>query len=62
MGYGACGDNVSQDQKHATGGEFANGFIAAEYAPGSEIDLTVTITAHHKGYFKFFLCDKAEES
>jgi len=32
------------------------------YAPGSVLDIAVTITAHHRGHFEFRMCDSAKLS
>lgn len=36
---------------------YGEGVIVESYVPGSEIQIQVRITANHKGYFKFHLCD-----
>ena len=51
-GHGACGDKAGEEPPaHETAGRFANGFVAARYRSASTVRITVTITAHHKGYF-----------
>ena len=54
---GLCGDPYQGPLEHEAGGQFATGTIAAEYTSGSAIDVTVQITANHKGWFEFRLCD-----
>lgn len=38
------------------GGKYANGIIVRTYQPGQVINVTVQLTANHKGYFEFKLC------
>ena len=40
----------------APGGRFANGLITRQYKPGQDIVVKVDVTANHKGYFTFKLC------
>lgn len=61
-GFGVCGDRIGSPQSHADDGKYARDFIAATYRPGEEIDITVTITAHHKGYFQFRLCEAGQSN
>lgn len=57
---GLCGDAPSDDF-HLQGGKFYNGGeIQATYTPGGVIDIELGITAHHNGFFEFFLCDKSD--
>jgi len=65
-GHGLCGDQLQAGEAetsgaHFEGGAYANGFIAATYASGASVDLTVAITAHHKGFFEFRLCDQPHD-
>jgi len=55
---GICGDawDASPREHEAPGGRFANGLIVRTYQPGEEIQVTVKVTANHKGYFTFRLC------
>jgi hypothetical protein len=53
-----CGDAFDQDPRdHEPGGKFASGIISKTYEQGQKIDITVTITANHFGYFEFRLCE-----
>jgi len=61
---GVCGDGYGQRQRHAYGGKYANGIIVKTYKQGATIDITVTLTASHLGYFEFRIADfsgKAEQ-
>jgi len=52
-----CGDGFNSKEKpHETGGTYAKGVIVKTYKEGSIIDVEVTITANHKGYFEFRVC------
>eukprot|EP00121_Abeoforma_whisleri_P010829 Awhi_evm1s9984 len=61
-GHGLCGDNINEEQRHMSGGIFGNGIITAQYVVGQTIDIEIVVTAHHKGYFQFRLCDLPEGS
>ncbi|KAF0716799.1 Aste57867_2659 [Aphanomyces stellatus] len=63
--HGICGDPYSQQapRPHETGGgvyalfpKYGSKVIGGCFAPGQTMDLTVEITANHKGYFEFALC------
>ncbi len=52
-----CGDNFfAKNKPHETGGTFAKGVIVKTYTMGSTIDVEITITANHQGYFQFKVC------
>ncbi|KAH9495247.1 hypothetical protein Btru_016172 [Bulinus truncatus] len=53
---GVCGDPHHAKREHEAGGKYANGIIAREYKQGDVIDITVHITANHKGFFEFRIC------
>merc|ERR1711892_1583923 len=55
---GVCGDawDASPREHEAPGGKFANGIITRELRPGQDFEVTVLVTANHKGYFVFKLC------
>ncbi|XP_059162986.1 uncharacterized protein LOC131946310 [Physella acuta] len=53
---GVCGDAHHGKREHEAGGKYANGIIAREYKQGDVIDVTVHITANHKGFFEFRIC------
>lgn len=60
QGYkcGICGDpyDESQPRKHEIGGPYYKGYLVANYTTEQVIDVTVQITANHKGFFQFKLC------
>ena len=41
---------------HEVPGKYANGIIVETYEAEQEVQVTVQITANHKGYFEFKLC------
>lgn len=55
---GLCGDPYDQQQprQNEAGGKYATGIISAHYTVGQVIDITVDVTANHKGWFEFRLC------
>ncbi|XP_052081951.1 uncharacterized protein LOC127719748 [Mytilus californianus] len=55
---GICGDPYDQTQprENEAGGKYATGIISAQYTVGQVIDISVEITANHKGWFEFRLC------
>ncbi|KNC81691.1 hypothetical protein SARC_06001 [Sphaeroforma arctica JP610] len=53
--HGLCGDKWDADQKWNVPGP-----IQATYQEGESIDLEVTVTAHHLGWFDFQLCDSPD--
>ncbi|CAL1532026.1 unnamed protein product [Lymnaea stagnalis] len=53
---GVCGDPHHSKREHEAGGKYANGIITREYKQGDVIDVTVHITANHKGFFEFRIC------
>ncbi|GFS09714.1 cell wall integrity and stress response component 4-like [Elysia marginata] len=59
---GVCGDAVEGPRDHETGGLFATGIIAKDYREGEEINIRVTVTANHQGWFYFHLCDREDAS
>jgi hypothetical protein len=62
--HGLCGDNPGES-KYLTGGSIygnpAGGNVQATYTSGQSIDINVIITAHHMGWWQFYLCDKGDE-
>eukprot|EP00121_Abeoforma_whisleri_P014549 Awhi_evm1s13415 len=61
-GHSVCGDHVGGPFDHMDGGKYANGIIAQTYKESDTIDISLVITAHHKGWVYFNLCDLAEGS
>nr|KAG5707276.1 hypothetical protein BaRGS_000050 [Batillaria attramentaria] len=61
---GVCGDpwNEPPPRANEAGGRYGNGIITRTYAPGEEINVRVVITANHKGWFEFRLCDHNDPS
>ncbi|CAG5124618.1 unnamed protein product [Candidula unifasciata] len=58
---GVCGDPHHHTTKdHEVGGKYANGIISRQYTQGDVIEVTVHITANHKGYFEFRICPVAD--
>jgi chitinase len=62
QGHGLCGDDGPRGL-FTTGAGFEGGAFdtapQVTYAVGSTIDIDVTVTAHHLGWFEFRLCDDA---
>jgi len=56
---GLCGDNFADPtpRRNELGGTFGQGVIVQGYKAGSVIDVTVRLTANHKGYFYFRICN-----
>lgn len=56
---GLCGDSFSDPtpRPHELGGLYGQGALTADYVSGSKIRVGVRITANHKGYFLFDLCN-----
>ena len=59
---GPCGDAFqdAQPRAHEFGGKYGKGIIVAKYPAGATIELTVQLTAHHKGWFEFRLCPQSD--
>lgn len=55
---GICGDNWADFPRdnEAPFGKYANGIIVAEYQPGDIIAIKTHLTANHKGWFEYRLC------
>ena len=53
---GICGDPVDGERHNEAGGTYAKGIISRTYQEEDVITVTVTITAHHKGWFEFRAC------
>lgn len=56
---GLCGDNYSDPtpRSNELGGTFGQGVITKSYKAGSVIEVTARITANHKGYLYFKICN-----
>jgi len=53
---GVCGDAWNGPRDHEPGGKYATGTIVRSYQVGQTINVTVDLTASHKGYFEFHIC------
>lgn len=56
---GLCGDNYGDatPRSHELGGKFGEGVITKSYKAGSVIKVTVRLTANHKGFYYFRICN-----
>ncbi|XP_058117917.1 uncharacterized protein LOC131289265 [Anopheles ziemanni] len=56
---GVCGDNFGDatPRRHELGGFYGQGDIVKQYLRGSTIEARIRITANHRGYFYFELCN-----
>ncbi|XP_052221019.1 uncharacterized protein LOC127837742 [Dreissena polymorpha] len=60
---GVCGDNFADNPRpNEPGGKFYTGIIVRKYDVGQVIDVAVHLTANHKGWFKFRLCQNDVEN
>jgi len=59
---GVCGDPLDAEvkQHEPPSGKFATGTIGKVYESGQEVEVTIDITANHKGFFEFRLCANDE--
>lgn len=58
-GFGICGDKAGSNA-HMKNGRFKNPAsmpFAANYEPGGVANFGYTVTANHRGYLEFYLCD-----
>ncbi|WAR15625.1 hypothetical protein MAR_005730 [Mya arenaria] len=53
---GVCGDNWAGPKENEPGGKYYTGIIVKKYDIGAVIDVSVHLTANHKGWFEFRLC------
>lgn len=51
-----CGDPYTGERKHEYGGVSATGTITGTYTEGQVVNMTIVITAAHKGRFMFRVC------
>jgi hypothetical protein len=56
---GICGDNYGSKtpRPHEIGGKFGQGVITGTFTQGSTIKIIIKITANHKGFFVFDICN-----
>ncbi|KAK4036923.1 hypothetical protein OUZ56_028967 [Daphnia magna] len=61
---GECGDEWSlpRPRPNDEGGRYGTGIKGKTYRQGSVIDISVNVSANHKGYFEFRLCPKNSAS
>lgn len=61
---GVCGDNYAdpKPRAHELGGKYGQGEIVRNYTMGAVITVAVRITANHRGYFVFSLCDLSKNA
>lgn len=54
-----CGDNYAQERPRSNelGGRYGQGIIVRTYEAGATVEVSVQITANHKGHFYFYLCN-----
>lgn len=55
---GVCGDpwDEPRPRRNENGGRYGNGIISRHYRAGQAVNARVYISANHKGYFEFKLC------
>lgn len=55
---GICGDNIKDNprENEAPDGKYAKGIIVKEYDVGQTIEVKIHITANHKGWVEYRLC------
>ncbi|XP_066941986.1 uncharacterized protein [Macrobrachium rosenbergii] len=56
---GVCGDpwHVPEPRPHERGGRFGRGVITETYTEGQVIPVTIHMSANHRGYYEFRLCN-----
>lgn len=56
---GVCGDDFSSPvpRSHELGGKYGEGVVVKKYFKAEKIDVSVFVTANHRGYFKFDMCN-----
>ena len=54
--HGICGDPAAGPLDHEAGGAHWSGAVQGWYHDGQALNLTVTVTAFHKGRFQFRIC------
>ena len=60
---GVCGDPWDEEvrEHEAPGGRYATGTLAATYTAGQRVNISVEVTANHRGHFTFALCPASGE-
>lgn len=61
---GICGDDYGMKQPRSmeNTGTYGRGQVAKMYRMGQLVEVTVLITANHKGWFQFSLCELTDPS
>nr|XP_045613811.1 uncharacterized protein LOC123767806 [Procambarus clarkii] len=56
---GVCGDNwrAPEPRPHERGGQYGGGVITASYTEGQVVPVTIHISANHRGWYEFRLCN-----
>ena len=54
---GICGESYSATKKFEKGGSMYRDLVVAKYSKGDKINVEVELTANHKGYFQFSVCN-----
>lgn len=55
--HGLCGDRHDRAEHMAPYGKYYNGLTIGTYEEGDYIDMEAFISAHHLGYFEFYVCN-----
>lgn len=53
---GVCGDPWQGPYENEAGGKYGNGIIVRNYKQGSKVEITIHISANHRGFFELKLC------
>ncbi|XP_069121405.1 uncharacterized protein [Argopecten irradians] len=61
---GTCGDPYDGVREHELGGKYGTGFISylARYTQGQVMPIEVDVTANHKGWFEFRICEATDNN
>ncbi|XP_033754405.1 uncharacterized protein LOC117337502 [Pecten maximus] len=61
---GTCGDAYDGVREHELGGKYGTGYISpnAVYIQGQVMPVVVDITANHKGWFEFRICEAVDNN
>jgi len=60
--HGLCGDGspLGGFEQQYMGSKYTSDDVQASYRAGSTVEFEVVLTAHHMGWFEFYVCDKAD--
>ena len=53
---GVCGDPYDGARDHEMGGRYAAGVVSRHYGTGEVIDVTIEVTANHRGWMQLRVC------